>query len=788
MTTISIFAGANRTLAALAHNTETNQIAFASHNTVQITSSLVKEDNLNTNFSTHLSLVGPKGEVTCVQWIEEKKVLICGDQKGKLTVWSYEQGQGDNVCEDIQYNLLEEVPVSEHSITCMQYQDNCLVLGDSQGGLFVIQYADSIGKPFKYQLPMGFFSLDIRLVSLSKGEFIAFIGGSKPTLHIITIKVLPSDVVYSLVVSLPGHEDWVKSLSIKQINDQEYLIATGCLDRVIRIWKLTLESLSQPEYIETNKLKILTSKEYKFTTTEYRAKVVIDAVLMGHDDWIGSLIWKKGEELVLMSTSADSSIIIWKLDPENIVWYPDIKLGGVSIKGASTATGASGGFFSLIWNQMDNGREIVLTNGKTGSLRCWVKEPEGIEYIPKPCITGATLSVTDLSWEQNGTYLLSTSLDQTTRLFAKSSITKEWVEFGRPQIHGFDMITVKTLSPTQFVSAGDEKVIRVFQMPKPISNMLSNLTSFVPTEGEDVSLPETATLPVLGLSNKANFDNTATLEDQPNEEGQNENFATTLINELDEAPMEDVLQRYTLWPETDKLYGHGFEITTLDISPDSEVVVSASRSNVYNHAGLRVFGTKDWLEIDQGQKGGLLGHDLTVTKVRFNGKVAGQGKINERVYLLAVSRDRKLTLWEKQADTNTFKLVELVDRAHSRIIWDCCWVESENDIKFLTGSRDKELKLWALVENKLQMQNSLKFSVAITSVDSFALGNGKFKVAVGLDNGEIHQLDLDTATNELTGASKIALVGGTVTSVKFSPAELLLAVGSADSSLRLLKF
>lgn len=769
-----IFAGCNRALKIFAYNNFTSKVAYASHNSIQITAPLVVQNSqLNPVFKPIITLSGPKTPVTCLKWLPQLNRLVVGSQSGDVFVWVY--------CGD-DFKLDQVFQACSHSITCLESCNDTITLGDSDGGLFFYVFTNGeFQLNYNYKFPYGFFPMCISLQPIpNSDEMIAFIGGSKPTVHVLLMTAQSCEIVNSL----PGHEDWVKSISIKQLSTTEYLIATGCLDRVIRLWKLVLESNETPEVIETNKLKLLTSKEYKFHSSKYRGKVFIDSVLMGHDDWIGDLIWKDGDDLILMSSSADSSIMIWKPDSESGVWYPDIRLGGVSIKGASTATGASGGFFTCAW-VVQNGIEVVLTNGKTGSFRCWVRKDGDEEYEQVYSITGSSLGITDLSWDPKGSYLLSTSLDQTTRLYSKDKSNGEWFEFGRPQIHGFDMISIAALNGTKFISAGDEKVIRVFEMPNPISNMLTKLTSF--QKDEDVSLPETATLPVLGLSNKANFDNTTTIEEEEgNEEGQT--FATSLINDMDKPPMEDVLQRYTLWPEIEKLYGHGFEITTLDISPDSQVLVSASRSNVFNHAGLRVFDINTWLEVDQGTKGGLLGHDLTVTRLRFNGKTSGtiNNKVND-IYLLAVSRDRKLSLWKKSG--TKFELVEIVEKAHSRIIWDCAWVETEGQVSFVTVSRDKEIKLWVLNmgTGKLENKSQYKFDIPITSVDSFSLGEGKFKLGVGLDKGQVMTLDLDVNAFEFSNLQLIGTAGGSITRIKFSPFEPIMACGSTDSSLRLFK-
>ena len=49
-----------------------------------------------------------------------------------------------------------------------------------------------------------------------------------------------------------------------------------------------------------------------------------------------------------------------------------------------------------------------------------------------------------------------------------------WYEITRPQIHGYDMQCLTMINSNMFASAGDEKVIRIFQAPK---NFIENLAS-----------------------------------------------------------------------------------------------------------------------------------------------------------------------------------------------------------------------------------------------------------------------------------------------------------------------
>lgn len=53
-----------------------------------------------------------------------------------------------------------------------------------------------------------------------------------------------------------------------------------------------------------------------------------------------------------------------------------------------------------------------------------------------------------------------------------------WHELARPQIHGYDLNAISTLSQWKFVSGADEKVIRVFQMSKATADLVNRLANY----------------------------------------------------------------------------------------------------------------------------------------------------------------------------------------------------------------------------------------------------------------------------------------------------------------------
>lgn len=56
-----------------------------------------------------------------------------------------------------------------------------------------------------------------------------------------------------------------------------------------------------------------------------------------------------------------------------------------------------------------------------------------------------------------------------------------------------------------------------------------------------------------------------------------------------EPPTEETLLQNTLWPEIQKLYGHGYEIYCLAASPDSLLLASACKATTTEHAAILIW-------------------------------------------------------------------------------------------------------------------------------------------------------------------------------------------------------
>jgi WD40 repeat protein len=140
--------------------------------------------------------------------------------------------------------------------------------------------------------------------------------------------------------------------------------------------------------------------------------VTLDAVLIGHEASITSLDWEPGVQDTgvpkLLSTSTDSSLIIWSMASASTaktdsaatdsLWIVNDRFGDV---GGQRLGGFVGGFWGSAGDQ-------ALAYGWNGSFRRWCKEPNTLNWIEVIAVTGHHGPVKGLSWSPDGDYLLST--------------------------------------------------------------------------------------------------------------------------------------------------------------------------------------------------------------------------------------------------------------------------------------------------------------------------------------------------------------------------------------------
>ncbi|ODQ67411.1 WD40 repeat-like protein [Nadsonia fulvescens var. elongata DSM 6958] len=778
--------GANKQPYGSDYDNSTKVLAFGAGRTIALWKPL--DDNFTAVYST---LKGHEKLVNAVKFIPGTDLLISGSSDKTIKVWRKESGNEETPV----FKIIQTLTEHSGSIISLAVAQNASVFlsGSQDGSIKFWSCNSALDKPISliqsYNIGPRFYPLTMGMYVLpdsnDKGYLFA-VGGSSASIFIFSGSVETNDTPFSLVTELKGHEDWVRCLAFTIDEHKDVILASAGQDRYIRLWRvhqggtsLVRKTTNVSDPFLTSPL--LTNKEYKFETAAHvKVSITFEALIMGHDDWIFDISWHP-QKLQLMSSSADTSLMLWNPDEASGVWVCSARLGEMSIKGASTATGASGGFISAHW--LGEKGTSLATVGKTGAWRLWKKDPTSADaefWVPQVSISGHIREVTDVQWNEDGSYLLTTSLDQTTRLFSqwKDSSSKgnlTWHEFSRPQIHGYDMTCIASVSSSKFVSGAEEKILRVFEQPKGVANLLERLCGI--KEDSSLLLPDSAAVPALGLSNKAiSASDSAQPDDDDNVAQDTGALAFSIMNELTEPPLEDHLQRHTLWPEVEKLYGHGYEITTASASHDKSVIATTCRANSEGHAVIRLFETSSWQEI----KPILAFHSLTVTRARFS---------HDDKYLLTVSRDRHWAIWERSSvDPNQFELSASQQKGHTRIIWDCSWAPSEFGHVFLTASRDKTVRVWALEEGVWVNKNISKFNEPITAIDAHQVTfDDNLLIAIGLDNGDvyIHSLNKNFELVEIAKISEDQKPDLRVSRISWNPKNKRFAVSSEDTSVRI---
>jgi elongator complex protein 2 len=697
--------------------------------------------------------------VNVVKFVPDSKgLLLSGSVDKTVRIWKKSMGSEHYICVQV---------ISDHtsSINCVAVAvgSNIFASGSADASIKIWSLDESHTASLRQSITVSprFFPLAMALSPLENAPN-SYVLATAGTKDIIQLYVLDSRrrSEFKLESTLSGHEGWIRSLEFAHENQDSHsdlILSSASQDKYIRLWRIhqgkelpAAAATADPSLGAFLPGKSLSNKAHRFMAGGLDYSATFEALLLGHEDWIYSTRWCRGDQrLQLLSASADNSLAIWEPDVTTGVWVIVTRLGEISSeKGSTTATGSTGGFWTGLWSPWGS---TVVCLGRTGSWRLWNRSDEQDRWVQGIGISGHTQSITGIAWSKDGNYLLSTSSDQTTRLHSKWNRGEHtsWHEMARPQIHGYDLNCIDSLGTSQFVSGADEKLLRVFNEPRAVANLLRRICGFRASHIED--MPDAANMPVLGLSNKAIE---AVADDEQvlngNEDEGNAIDPASVVHkstlDLDHPPTEEHLSRHTLWPETEKLYGHGYEISALVASHDGSIIATACKASSIDHAVIRLFETKDWHEI----KPPLTAHSLTVTRLRFSA---------DDHYLLSVGRDRQWAIFQRDSTEKLkYSLCESNLKGHTRMILDAAWAPTSLPV-FATAGRDKQVKVWAKDQQAVGFTH--KATIAedspVTAIDFLDISfDDQLYLAVGTETGhfKIHKL----AVAEDLSAKEVKLV------------------------------
>ncbi|KAL7421394.1 Elongator subunit elp2 [Cryptotrichosporon argae] len=662
------------------------------------------------------TLRGHEGRVTVLKGLGQG--FVSGDDAGGVRVWAK---RGESWQTTATYAI-------NGSVSALGVWDEQVFVGGSDGIISRVHGGDVEKLDLK-----GRIALDLEVVRLPRSTSPLLVVGC--TDHKIQLWSQQAGH-YGHALSLEGHEDWVRCLAATTSGD-DVLLASGSQDSYVRLWRIArasgqpgqegsdgpkgsgLDILDDLERLAADGSTQISTKAHVLSVDRQRYHISLDALLIGHEGGLTNVHWSpvssspspssscssSASSPALLSASSDNSLIIWTPTATVIpsasagrdgIWVPAHRFG--------TFGGRGLGFFGAVWGP---GAHSVVATGWAGGIERWDRADADGAWESRRGLTGHHGEVQAVAWDPNGDYLLSVSSDQTARVHARA--TGSWAEIARPQIHGYDMVDAAFLSPLRFASAADEKVTRVFDATTGFAQSLGALG--VAHVEDAAALPKGATVPALGLSNRA----LGQASTQPEIRSASAVARDVVATALAAIPTEDELAGTTLWPEIEKVYGHGYELSTLSASHDGRLLATASRATSAEHAGVRLVDTATWDTVAV-----LAGHTLTVTRIVWS---PDDGRV------VTVSRDRGWRMYAR-AD-GQWAEVSRDERAHARMALDACW--SPDGARFFTASRDKTVKVWNADGGALDV---IKLDQGVTAVDA-AQGENSDVLAIGTDGGRV---------------------------------------------------
>jgi WD40 repeat protein len=260
-------------------------------------------------------------------------------------------------------------------------------------------------------------------------------------------------------------------------------------------------------------------------------------------------------------------------------------------------------------------------------------------------------------------------------------------------------------------------------------------------------------------------------------------------------PLDMDLSGETLWPEVNKLYGHGDSLVALAMRPRGDLLASSSKARTPQQATVRLWNTSTGMLVQE-----LPGHESTVIGLAFSPCGA---------FLATVSRDRHMCLYQLRGEE--WVLLARV-KAHKRMAWCVAWAPCRPDDPsraLVSGGREGSCRLWELNtagtmalrslgevgEPSSEAVSALEFAPLWCRTSEEARWEPLHILAVGFDDGQIHlMLRTDSGWVLLDALPRGVTPSGAVRSIAWQPSALApadvcrFATASADWSVRVFRF
>lgn len=286
-------------------------VVFAAGNFVGLFDNLKRNDanQLNPGLSGLKTFKGHSKKITCLISLRSacQEWVLTGSADSTCILWKVVDG-GKNL-EIIQTLVGHESGVvacaamvqNETLLLASSDSSNTIMIWEQRNGS--IELAQKINLSPHHCMSLGFASLP------NSDTPILFCGGTDMKFSLY----VRQEETFKKILALSGHTDWIRSITIATFTDShdekygfqegDLMIATASQDKYIRIWKISETGQSNallPSALDSQMLDAmnnlqgtqLSTKAHLVNVNLKKYTVMLDAILLGHDDWVLSVNWE----------------------------------------------------------------------------------------------------------------------------------------------------------------------------------------------------------------------------------------------------------------------------------------------------------------------------------------------------------------------------------------------------------------------------------------------------------------------------------------------------------------